>query len=205
MPKTDERPDFPALAMTPEQFAELLRAVRDANSTEQTDRLEQILLKTAEVSAQTMKRALKPENDTHPGKSVFSYPEGDVAKARPILPFQLLWNNFPVHKFAEQHHWYELFLLAQLKPGEYHVSLANDEAAQPVSVRAEYDANHAITRLEVQAAGMDRNTARSAPPMAVWAYQILHADQPRGETYIEGTAQFMRYVVQHKAPEAVRA
>ena len=191
------------MAMTPEQFAAILQAVKDSGSGEHTSRLEQILLKTAEVSAQTMKRALKPENQTHPGLSVFSYPEGDVAHARPELPFQVLWNNFPVHKFAEQHHWYELELLSQLQPGEYHVSLANDEGAQPVTIKGEYDANRKLTKIEVQAAGMDRNTARSAPPMAVWAYQMVHHDRPRGETYIEGTSAFMRHVVQQKAPDPV--
>jgi hypothetical protein len=207
MAKDDPKAETPALAMTQEQFAQLLSAVRDTGNVEQTNRLEQILLKTAEVSAQTMKRALKPENETHPGISVFSYPEGDVSKPRPALPFQLFWNNFPIHKFVEQHHWYELQLFSQLTPGEYHVSLANDEGAQPITVKADYDANRQITKLDVIAAGMDRNTARSAPPIAVWAYQMIHSDRPRGETYIEGTAAFMRHVVQHKPPvrEAVSA
>src|ERR1051326_2860242 len=106
----DQQPTaaLPPLSMTPEQFAKLIEAVKTTGSTEHTDRLEQILLKTAEVSAQSMKTAMKPENDQHPGHSVFSYPEGDKAKPRPVIPHQFFWNNFPVHQFPESHHWLEL-------------------------------------------------------------------------------------------------
>lgn len=34
---------------------------------------------------QTVKKTMKPENETHPGISAFSYPEGDVARPKPTL------------------------------------------------------------------------------------------------------------------------
>lgn len=190
----------PAVALTQEQFTQLLAAIKQSGNAEQTSNLETILLKTAEVSAQNMKRALKPENEQHHGKSIYAYPEGDLAKPRPELGFEFYWNGFPVHKFRDIHHWYELELMAQLQPGEYRVSLANNEGTQKVSVKADRDANGKIERMDVKAEGMSRDVARSAPPTAVWLYQMLHADQPLGVTYIEGTKRFMEHVVMSKPP-----
>ena len=196
--------DAPAMALTQDQFTALLAAVRgSASSSDQSDRLEQILLKTAEMSAEAMKKSLNPENKEHPGKSVFSYPDGDRAMPRPVVPHELFWNGFPVHLFPETYHWLELEMLARLQPGEYYVSKANDEAAQKVSVKGERDANGKITKVVVEIAGIGRDEMRAAPPTVVWLYQMLNSDRPRGETYVDGTALFMRHVVMQKPPETV--
>ncbi len=195
--------ESPAMALTQEQFTALLAAVRAGSSGDQTDRLEQILLRTAEVSAEAMKRSLNPENKEHPGKSVFSYPEGDMAKPRPVMPYELFWNNFPVHLFPETQHWLELEMMARLQPGEYYVSKANDEGAQQISVKGERDANQKLTKVRVEIAGIGRDEMRAAPPTVVWLYQMLNSDRPRGETYIEGTTLFMRHVAMQQPPVAV--
>ena len=45
-----------------------------------------VILKTiSESSAAGMKRSLRPENETHPGISAYSYPEGEVARPKPTL------------------------------------------------------------------------------------------------------------------------
>ncbi len=194
-----ENTDTPALALSQEQFAALLASVRDTAATGQMDRLEQILLKTAEVSAQTMKRALKPENDHHPGVSVFSYPEGDVAKPRPALAHEVYWNGFPVHQFPETWHWLELELLARIAPGEYFVSKANDEGAHAVSATGEYDADGKLTKLTILCQ-CSRDEQRTAPPGAVWLYQMLHKHTPRAQSYIEGMTLFMQHIVMGKPP-----
>lgn len=49
------------------------------------DQLAAILEKVGVKSAESMQRAIRPENDIHPGISAFSYPEGDVAKPKPIF------------------------------------------------------------------------------------------------------------------------
>lgn len=47
--------------------------------------LEAILTRAGLSSAEAMRGKLAPENQTHPGKSAFSYPEGDVARPKPEL------------------------------------------------------------------------------------------------------------------------
>lgn len=193
----------PAMALTQDQFTALLAAVRSGTASDQTDRLEQILLKTAATSAEAMKRSLHPENQDHPGKSVFSYPEGDKTHPRPALPHELYWNGFPIHQFPETQHWLELELMARLLPGEYYVSKANDEGQQKVSVKGERDADDKLTKVSVEITGISRDEMRAAPPTVVWLYQMLNKERPRGETYIEGTTLFMRHVVMQKPPETV--
>ena len=39
------------------------------------------------------RKALRPENDRHPGKSAFSYPEGDVARPKPPLRRSTYFNG----------------------------------------------------------------------------------------------------------------
>lgn len=191
--------ETPAVAMSAEQFAALLNTVKDSAAAGQMDRLEQILLRTAEVSAQTMKRALKPENDHHPGVSAFSYPEGDFAKPRPTLDHEVYWNGYPVHQFPETWHWLELELLSQIVPGEYFVSKANDEGTQPISAKGEYDADGKLTKLTV-IAQCSRDEQRTAPPATVWLYQMLHKATPRSQSYIEGMNLFMQHIVMGKPP-----
>lgn len=42
---------------------------------------------------QDQRKALRPENDRHPGKSAFSYPEGDVARPKPALRRKTFFNG----------------------------------------------------------------------------------------------------------------
>lgn len=42
---------------------------------------------------QEQRKALKPENATHPGISAFSYPEGDVARPKPALRRETFFNG----------------------------------------------------------------------------------------------------------------
>lgn len=180
-----------AMFLSPDQFAQLLSAAKGGNSADPA------LLAALEVLKQTTK---KRENETHHGKSIFSYPEGDLEKPRPVLPFQLFWQGYPVHENIDGVHWLELELLARLTPGEYRVSLANNEGTQKVTVTGMRDADEALTRLEVRADGMSREQARQAPPIAVWVYQMLHQDEPMAETYLAGTTLFMQHIVMQKPP-----
>jgi hypothetical protein len=204
MPRHEDSSEIPSsapLALTQDQFTALLAAVtQPANAGLDAAKLREILLETSQVSAQAMKRAMKPENDTHPGKSVYSYPEGDAAKPRPVLPHELYWQGFPVHQYPETQHWLELELLARLQPGEYFVSKANNEGAHKISVRGERDATSKLTKIVVENDKIGRDEMRAAPPQAVWIYQMLHPDRPLGETYMEGTVLFMNHVAMGKPP-----
>ncbi|HZD62854.1 MAG TPA: hypothetical protein VE200_08675 [Xanthobacteraceae bacterium] len=56
--------------LTEEQLTRALQAGAEANAAQ---------------SAASMRQVLHPQNAQHPGKSAFSYPEGDVARPKPVL------------------------------------------------------------------------------------------------------------------------
>lgn len=161
-----------------DQFERLIAALTSRQSAAlDKDTLREILTETAQISASSMQRALKPENDTHPGISSFSYPEGDVARPRPTLPYEFFWNNYPVHKFPETQHWRELELMMQVQPGEFTV-LRKDGTRMQVSVRGERDADGKITKLMVEFP-VSREEKFLVPPMSVLLYQLVHPDNPK--------------------------
>lgn len=78
-----------------EQVAALL-AAKSAPATSDDDRLEKILLRVAQMSADAHERAANPSNKTHPAISVYSYPEGDRAKPRPEPKCEMFWVGYPI-------------------------------------------------------------------------------------------------------------
>lgn len=146
------------------------------------DALAEILDRTQKTAAGAMQKALRPENDTHPGLSVYSHPEGDRSKPKPPLPFELFWNNYPVHKYPETESWREWELLAQLTPGEYTV-LRKDGTRMTVSVAGERDADGKVTKLMVTFP-IQRAEKELVPPKSVLVYQMLHNDNPK-QAFVE--------------------
>lgn len=94
-----------------------VQALVAAKSTPDDDRLEKILLRVAQMSADAHERAANPSNKTHPGVSVFSYPEGDRAKPRPALKCEMFWIGYPVETNTNTAAEIELLNLAE--PGTY--------------------------------------------------------------------------------------
>lgn len=68
--KLSEQQAAPVGGLTEEQLGRLLSAAGVA---------------AAAQGAESMRKVLHPQNAQHPGKSVFSYPEGDVAQPKPVL------------------------------------------------------------------------------------------------------------------------
>jgi len=58
------------------------------------DKLEAILGRVAQMSADAAERAANPSNKTHPGISVYSNPEGERANPRPPLKCQMFWAGY---------------------------------------------------------------------------------------------------------------
>jgi hypothetical protein len=173
-----------------DQFERLIAALTAQAQTQQPlDKaaLKEILTETAQLSASSMQKAMKPENDTHPGISALSYPEGDVARPRPTLPFECFYNRYPVHKFPETQHWRELELLAEVKPGKYTV-IRRDNTPMPVEVLGTKDANGNLTKIEIEFA-VSREEKALVPPMAVLLYQIVHPDNPR-KRFLEAMQEY---------------
>ncbi|MGV1037711.1 MAG: hypothetical protein ACOYD0_11905 [Candidatus Nanopelagicales bacterium] len=75
-----------------EKLIEEVEALKKANKGLSADDLERILASQREASDDSTRQSMKAltnalirENQTHPGISAFSYPEGDVARPKPIL------------------------------------------------------------------------------------------------------------------------
>ena len=157
---------------------------------------------TAQVSAQAMQKAMKPENNEHPGKSVYSYPEGDVAHPRPVLPYEFWWNNYPCHMFPETEHWRELELMGQVQPGEY-TAIRRDGSLMAVSVVAERNANGTITKLSVTFP-VTREDKYLIPPKAVVLYQLAHPGHPR-QRFVEAMTEHLALMMGTDTPVGVGA
>lgn len=155
---------------------------------------------TQTATAKAMQKAMKPENQTHPGISALSYPEGDVAKPRPALPFEFYWNAYPVHKFPETQHWRELELMAQVKPGEYTV-MRRDFTPMTVTVKGDHDATGKLTKVEVEFP-ISRAERALVPPQVVLLYQLVHPDNPR-KRFVEAMQHYLLMQVGEETTAAV--
>lgn len=133
--------------------------------------------------AQAMQKAMKPENETHPGISVFSHPEGDQKRPKPQLPYQLFWNNYPVYKFPETETWKEWEFYSQLTVGEF-TCLRKDGSRMTVTVKGERDADQKLTKVEVTFP-ISREEKWLVPPTLVLLYQLVHPENPR-KAFVEG-------------------
>jgi hypothetical protein len=101
----------------------------------------------AERQAKATKKAMRPENEHHPAKSVFSYPEGDQARPRPDLPCKMFWVGQPVQHDVNTAR--EIELMLQLQPGEYRCT-KSDGSPLKVNVNVRRDENTGkIDQLEV--------------------------------------------------------
>jgi hypothetical protein len=144
---TEDAPVAPQLSA--EQFAQLLQAISANKQTLDADTLANIMRETATISAQSMQKALKPENTDHPGISVFSHPKGDKAMPKPTLPYELFWNGYPVHKFPETETWSEWMAQSNVPPPGVYTVLRNDASRMAVTVETEYNADGKPTKVRV--------------------------------------------------------
>lgn len=182
-----------------EQFNKLL-AVLAANKPDggiDLAALKTVLESTAAVSASTMKKALKPENEQHPGKSVFSRAQGDVADPRPTLPFEFFMNGYPCHKFPETEHWRELELMCQVVPGEYTV-MRKDFTPMAVTVRGERDMTQTLTKVSIEFP-VSREEKGLVPPKVVLLYQLVYPDHPR-RRFVEAMQEYMQIMLGEETP-----
>lgn len=133
-------------------------------------------------NAKSVQKAMKPENETHPGISVFSHPEGDQKQPKPPLPYELYWNGYPVHKFPETEDWAEWQLYSQLEFGEFTV-MRKDGLRMTVKIEGERNADGKVTKMRVSFP-VNREDKDKIPPTFVTLYQLLHNDNPR-KSFVE--------------------
>ena len=171
-----------------DRFDRLIQALMASRSEGITkDDLAAIL----DANARGIQRALKPDNPEHPGKSAFSYPEGDRARPRPALPCEFYYNAYPVHMFPETEHWRELELMAQVKPGDYTV-IRKDGSKTAVTVKGERNADGKLTKLEV-IFPVSREDKHLIPPKHVVLYQLVYSDNPR-KRFVEAMNEHLSLV-----------
>jgi len=152
----------------------------------------EMLEKILASQATAVQKAMKPENETHPGISAFSYPEGDRARPRPVIPHEFFYNNYPVHKFPETEHWRELELACEVVPGSYTV-IRRDGSRMTVEVKGERNADGKLTRVSVEFP-VTRDEKALVPPKQVVLYQILHNDNPR-KAFVEAMTEHLQLVM----------
>lgn len=183
--------DKPADLTADDKFQMLLEVLARQQSGITAEQLSDILSKNALET----RKALKPENETHPNISVF-HPNGGPYQA---LPYEVFYNGFPVHKALETHHDRELELLRQVKPGEYRI-LRVDGSDMTVTVKADQKPTGEITKLRIEFP-IAREERHLIPAMQVLLYQLVHTDVPIRERYILATHEHM----QLSMPEAATA
>jgi hypothetical protein len=151
----------------------------------------EVLEKLLASNATAVQKAMKPENETHPGLSALSYPEGDRARPRPVIPHEFLYNNYPMHKFPETEHWRELELACQVVPGTYTV-IRNDRSAMTVEVKGDRDADGKLTRVSVEFP-VSREDKGKIPAKAVVLYQLIHNENPK-KAFVEAMMDYLQLV-----------
>lgn len=185
----------PVSTGTDDKFERLLAVLAAKPEGLTADALRSILSETAKVSAESMQKSLKPENTQHPGISAFSYPEGDKARPRPVLPFELWWAGYPIHRDLDVQHWYELEQYAKLRPGTFTVT-RSDGSPMKVEIVGQKNGSGELTRLDVTFPDESKEERKMLRcPAPVWCHQMQHQDRPFKQTFIEGMNLYYEHMV----------
>lgn len=168
---------------TPEDVLELAQLAASRGKTEAftKDDLAAVLAD----NTQSMRKALKPENETHPNRSHYHPGGGPI----PSLPYECYYNNFPVHKALETHHDRERELCAMVQPGVYRI-LRKDFSDMTVTARADTTPNGVVTKLLIEFP-VTREEKALIPPMHVVLYQMVHPELPPKQRYLQAVNEHM--------------
>lgn len=190
------------ILMPPELVALLMEKLgQPATGGMSAEQLAEILKATGLSTASAMQKALKPENQFHPGVSVYSYPEGDRDKPRPKLKCPMTWAGHPIDSGNDgNEHWYELELLNQVEPGDYQVT-RTDNSQTTMTVTGTYDTARNLDSLSFAFPVRDGGKHNVAPK-AVWLLECL------GLNYMEAMTTYLQTMLkdqQDKSRPAVAA
>jgi hypothetical protein len=199
-----------APTLSGDQFAQLIAAITAAssgNAGNSTDMsmLKELMAGAAIVAANHTDKVQNPSNKAHPAISAFSYPEGDLARPKPLPPFQFIYAGYPCTKWPETEHWRELELMCEVvKPGVYPI-IRKDGSKMNVTVIGEYDVDGSLSKVEVffgekdhkgNFARIPRSENNLIPPKAVVLYQIVHAGtKPVRQLFVEGMTDWMNLTI----------
>lgn len=133
--------------------------------------LQELLTNVTQAQALAYERAANPSNKSHPGISVFSYPEGDVANPRPPFKCRMFWVGYELdYDTTEAEH---IELLNQIAPGSY-TFRRTDGSTDTLVVKGQFDALGGLGRLLFEFEVKERrNTLPSAIAMLRDALGLL--------------------------------
>ena len=124
----------------------------------------------AEVNADALKRALKPENTAAPMISVFN-PAGDRDNPRPKLKALVtLFDGIPIDGTTDTVEEIELY--NQLEAGEYFVT-RSDGTRMPFTVREIRNDLQQLQRINIQFPYRDEADRAGVLPMIVWLRDVV--------------------------------
>jgi hypothetical protein len=175
---------------TDDKFAMLIQALTQRQEQGiSAETLKELLAGQAE----NMRAAEERENKRPPLHSSLAYPEGDRDKPREnILTKQVFLNGFPLHKFPEASHWWELELAEQVKPGTYRV-IRKDGSDMTVEVKGETDPKGVLTKISIEH-GISREEKNQIPPVPVLLYQLVYNDAPQ-KRFVEAMHLYLDLMV----------
>lgn len=117
------------------------------------DALESMMVRVGQMTAEAQDRMLHPDNRRHPEISVYSYPEGDLARPRPDLKCPMSWVGFPLT--TDTLKWDEIELLNQAQPGTYTFTRTDGTTDQMV-IDADRDELSRVNRLHFKFPSKER-------------------------------------------------
>lgn len=120
----------PSLAAAFTMMAELLREMKGSGNADEKARMlaetERLLLEQKRMSMELDREARSmPENKIWPGVSVYSYPEGEVARPKPKLINKVFWVGYDLTPDTLTPS--EIEAVNSLKPGDYQVTKADGQ------------------------------------------------------------------------------
>lgn len=173
--KAAEDDDDLTMAEKFEALQEQVAALIAAKSTPDDDRLEKILLRVAQMSADAHERAANPSNKTHPGISVFSYPEGDRARPRPELKCEMYWVGYPIDLDTTTAEELELLNLAE--PGVY-AFIRTDRSRDTLTINGDRTPDGRVAKMMFQfPVTENRETLPSMTDMLRTAFGVKSPEQ----------------------------
>ena len=135
--KEPEEPGPQMITLSLEQLKELVGQRGDTDD---------FLKKQAMYQAEATKKALRPENESHPGISVYN-PEGERDHPTPDLKCKVFWCGYPEQK--ENLTATEVAVINQIEePGEF-LFHRTDGSVEKATIEIERDARGTATRILV--------------------------------------------------------
>lgn len=170
----DDGDDLKAQVLALQEQVQALVKMQTSSGGLSEDKLEAIMLRVAQASADAAERAANPSNKTHPGISVYSYPEGDRARPR-ALKCPMTWAGYDLGidtTTAE-----EIELLNVAVPGVYTFQ-RTDKSFETLTVTGTTDAGGTITKLSFSFLVKDnRETLPDNATMLRQAFGVKTAEQ----------------------------